>query len=138
MPIDRLLVVIAVLAALVAGRVLYRRWHRAVHTEALETPPLPARLLDGADRTWVVFTTPWCAACNVVTQELAVQDPIGRLVKVDATQDLDLARRYRVRHVPTVLLADGRGEVQDRLVGLEAVRGYVRSPAGPNPHRLSR
>ncbi|HZD80650.1 MAG TPA: thioredoxin family protein [Actinomycetota bacterium] len=124
----RLLLVLALLALLALGRALYRRWQHAVHTDAPDAPPLPARLLEGAERTWVLFTTPWCASCDAVARELTANDPSGRLVKIDATRDLDLTEAYRIRRAPTVLLADDQGEVRARLVGLEAVRGYVRNP----------
>jgi len=125
----RILLVLALLAVFVAARALYRRWQADVHADAPLSPPLPRRLLDGAERTWVLFTTPWCASCDAVAAELEATDPAGRVVKIDATVEPDLAELYRVRRAPTVLLADDRGEVLARLVGLEAVRGYVRSPA---------
>jgi thioredoxin-related protein len=90
---------------------------------------VPAELLGGAQRTWVVFTTPDATTCEAVRQKLAAHDPSARVVTVDATREPLLAQAFGVRSAPTVLLADGRGEVQRRLVGAVAVDDYVRSPA---------
>ena len=44
---------------------------------------------------------------------------------MDATRHPALAGTFSVRTAPTVLLADGEGQVQARLVGIEAVSRYV-------------
>lgn len=124
----RLLVVLALLAVFVAARRRYRRWRRAVENDRRPTPHLPAELVAGAARTWVVFTTPACGSCGPVTERLRREDPGARVVTVDATAEPQLAGAFRVRSAPTVLLADGQGRVQARLVGAAAVDGYVRSP----------
>ena len=86
---------------------------------------MPRELLDGADRTWVVFTTPFCAACGPVKDQLASDDPMANIITVDATREPHLADAFSVRTAPTVLLADGDGEVKARLVGAPAVRDYL-------------
>ncbi|MDQ1401913.1 MAG: Thioredoxin [Actinomycetota bacterium] len=121
----RLAIVVGLIAALWAGRVVYRRWQHRVHTDETPTPRLPPRIVDGADRTWVVFTTPYCATCGPVTEQLRANDPNASVVTVDATVDTALAEAQRIRSAPTVLLADSHGEVQARLVGASAVRDYV-------------
>jgi len=121
----RVLVVLALLAALVVARWRYRRWLDRVRHDRRPVPALPAHIVDGAERTWVLFTTPWCANCTLVENELRTREPDSRLVKVDATRQVELADAYRVRAAPTVLLAGADGEVRARLVGVEAVRGYA-------------
>jgi hypothetical protein len=91
-----------------------------------EAVRVPAHIVDGAERTWVVFTTPYCASCGPVTERLRTSDPEARIVTVDATEDPDLADAFAVRRAPTVLLADAEGEVQARLVGPAAVASYVK------------
>jgi hypothetical protein len=109
---------------LLAGRALYLRWRASLHRDIGPTPPLPGRIVDGADRTWVVFTTPYCATCGPVTAQLGDRDPSARVVTVDATLETELADALRIRSAPTAVLADSSGEVQVRLVGAEAVRDY--------------
>jgi thiol-disulfide isomerase/thioredoxin len=125
----RLAIVVALVIGFVLARRVYLQWRARLHTETRHVPRLPAELLDGADRTWVVFTTPYCATCEPVKQRLAEHDPGARLVTIDATREPQLASAFHVRSAPTVLLADSLGDVQARLVGAGAVDDYVRSPA---------
>jgi glutaredoxin len=125
----RLIVVVSLLVLFALARRMYFQWRAGLHRESRDVPRLPAELLGGADRTWVVFTTPYCATCEPVKQRLAAHDPDARVVTVDATREPFLAKAFHVRSAPTVLLADGAGDVQARLVGAAAVADYVRSPA---------
>ena len=124
----RAFVVVALLLAVALGTRLYRARRAAIVAERPEHPLVPAALRDGAPRTWVVFTTPYCATCGPVEERLRAADPEARVVKVDATREPHLADAFRVRTVPTVVLADAAGRVQQRLVGADAVREAV-SPA---------
>jgi thioredoxin-related protein len=47
------------------------------------------------------------------------------VIKVDATREPHLADAFSVRSAPTVLLADGAGNVTARLVGADAVQEYL-------------
>jgi hypothetical protein len=120
-------IVAALVAGLVIAKRLYVQWQASLQREAPRHPRLPDELLQGADRTWVVFTTPYCASCGPVRDQLAADDPTARVVTVDATREPHLASAYSVRSAPTVLLADAAGEVQARLVGAQAVRDYFSS-----------
>ena len=132
----RLAVALVVVAVVVVVNALYRARRRRIVTDVAPVPNLPAHLVDGADRTWVVFTTPWCASCGPVTERLQAHDPAARVVKVDATAEPALADSFRIRSAPTVLLADRDGEVRERLVGAAAVDGYVRQASNePKPAR---
>lgn len=127
MPLVRLAIVAGLVAGLVLGRLAYRRWHRRVRTEKVAHPRLPADLVGGAERTWVVFTTPYCATCEPVRDRLAAADPAATVLTVDATRRTDLAGAFRIRSAPTTLLADASGTIKARLVGAEAVAEYLRA-----------
>ena len=124
----RAIVVVAILFVIALARRLYRSWRAGVQADAPVHPLVPASLLAGAARTWVVFTSPYCATCGPVEAHLRASDPEARVVKVDATREPHLADAFSIRSAPTVLLADGTGHVTARLVGAEAVDAYVRSP----------
>jgi thiol-disulfide isomerase/thioredoxin len=124
----RLVVVMVVLFAVALVARLYRQWRAGLVADRPEHPLVPASLREGADRTWVVFTSPYCATCGPVADRLQRTDPDARVVKVDATREPRLADAFSVRSAPTVLLADAEGRVQARLVGADAVENYVRSP----------
>lgn len=122
------LAIVAVLVGVIAvSPLLYRRRRvRLAHGPA-EHPPVPTHLLAGAPRTWVLFTTPWCASCGPAETRLRQSDPDARVVKVDAVEHAGLAGAFAIRRAPTALLADRDGRVRARLVGLEAVEDYVRA-----------
>lgn len=123
--IVRLIVVAVVVGLFAVAPTWYRSRRGRIERGPKTSPAVPAELLDGADRTWVLFTTPWCASCGPVEEQLRASDPGARVVKVDATRQPALAGTFSVRTAPTVLLADGQGQVQARLVGIEAVSRYV-------------
>jgi hypothetical protein len=129
----RIAVAIALVGAVALAAWRYRSSRaRLTTTEPLvHGPTVPAALLDGAERTWVLFTTPYCAACGPVEEQLRAADPAARLVKVDATREVGLAGAFDVKAAPTVLLADGEGTVQARLVGAPAVGNYVAALVDP-------
>lgn len=127
--IIRLVIVAVLLIGFATGRVAYRRWKAGLHSESREHPRVPEHLVDGAEHTWVVFTTPFCATCDPVAESLRRANPSARVIKVDVTEDIELGEAFYVRSAPTVVLADGTGEVQTRLVGAEAVRRHLTSSA---------
>jgi thiol-disulfide isomerase/thioredoxin len=121
----KLLVVAAIVLGLILGRRIYVQWQAGLQRPPESSPRVPNELLGDADRTWVVFTTPFCASCEPVKTQLADQDPAAEIVTVDATREPHLADAFAVRSAPTVLLADRGGNVQARLVGAPAVRDYL-------------
>ena len=121
----KFVVVAAIVLGLIIGRRIYVQWKARLQAPVVAARRVPPELLDGADRTWIVFTTPYCATCGPVRDRLATDDPTARVVTVDATREPHLADAFEVRSAPTVLLADARGHVQARLVGAPAVRDYL-------------
>ncbi len=117
--------VAAIVILMILGRRLHVQRQLRLQKPKARHPRVPSELLDGADRTWVVFTTPFCAACGPVKERLAADDPMANIVTVDATREPHLADAFGVRSAPTVLLADADGEVKARLVGAPAVRDYL-------------
>jgi len=123
----RLAVALAVLGVVAALTVVYRRRRGSATPAAGDLPALPAGLRSGGSRTWVVFTTPYCASCGPLAERLRAADPDAGVVTVDATRRPDLAGAYRVRSAPTTVLAGPSGDVLAHLVGAEAVSRYLAS-----------
>lgn len=124
----RVAVAVAVVVAVLLLTVIYRRRSR-VAPDPAELPALPESLLSDSRRTWVVFTTPYCASCGPLEASLREADPESHVVKVDATLDLDLAARFRIRRAPTVLLASPNGQVQETFLSAEDVRAFLEGEA---------
>ena len=121
----KFVIVVAIVLGLILGRRLYVQHTARLQVPATITRRVPPELLSGAERTWIVFTTPLCASCGPVKDQIELEDPSARIITVDATREPHLADAFEVRSAPTVVLADARGEVQARLVGAPAVRNYL-------------
>ena len=69
--------------------------------------------LDGHPRAYVEFSHPLCAECREWEQHLSGEpEP---LVKLDVRERPDLARKYGIAVVPTVLAVGPDGAVLERL-----------------------
>lgn len=128
-PARALLAVVLVLAILFVARLLRARRSRAGAADVRPDaqPLVPDALRAGAERTWVLFTSPYCATCGPTEERLKASDPGARVVRVDATREPLLAKAFHVRSAPTAVLADADGRVQARLVGPEAVERWALS-----------
>lgn len=127
--IVRLLLVVALTLVVLAAARAYRLWQeRERNVDPLELPVLPSELR-GANATWIIFTTPFCATCGPVKERISRLDPTADLLEVDVSDRPDLAELYRVRTAPTILFAAANGRIQARFVGnvpdaeLETARG---------------
>lgn len=75
--------------------------------------PADLGALDGHDRAFVEFTHPLCGEC--VEWERHLSEAPEPLVTFDVRDRPDLARKYGVAVVPTVLSVDAEGTVLERL-----------------------
>lgn len=67
------------------------------------------------------FYAEWCGPCKMQTPELEkLKEMMGDAVeikKVDVDQNMDLARKYGIQVVPTLVI-EKDGEVKERLEGV--------------------
>jgi hypothetical protein len=114
-----LVVALALTAALTgfcAGCELYRVTARLRGISRREHPRLdPADLPDlvGASRAYVEFTHPLCAECR--QWEETLRQRATPLVTVDVRERPDLARKYGIAIVPTIVAVGPDGTVLERL-----------------------
>ena len=121
----KLFIVAAIVIGCVVARRMYRQRQSMLQADQTSSPRLPSEIVAGSDRTWVVFTTKYCAQCGPIEQLLRSTQPDDRVVTIDAAREPLLAKAQRIKSAPTVLVANERGRVERRLVGAEAVRGFV-------------
>ncbi len=65
------------------------------------------------------FWAPWCVPCRMlgpVLDEIAKERSDIKVCKVNVDEEMELASRYRVASIPTMLVMEG-GEIQDKLIG---------------------
>ena len=76
------------------------------------------------------FWAPWCAPCRMVAptvDEIAKERPDIRVGKVNVDEEHELARKYRVFSIPTLLVLKD-GKVVNQAVGArpkEAILGML-------------
>jgi hypothetical protein len=80
------------------------------HHDRIDTADLPT---PSAERTYVEFTHPLCSECQEWERRLSGNE--APLVVVDVRERPDLARKYGIAVVPTVLAVAADGAVLERL-----------------------
>ncbi len=67
----------------------------------------------------VDFWAPWCGPCQMVVpivEEIAEENPDIKVVKVNVDENQELAMRYRVMSIPTLIVFKD-GEIVARSMG---------------------
>ena len=72
----------------------------------------------------VDFFATWCGPCKMLApmlEELSAKLPENcEIVKIDVDQNQDVARKFRVMSVPTLILFEN-GEATERMVGVHSL-----------------
>jgi thioredoxin 1 len=75
----------------------------------------------------VDFWAPWCGPCKMVApvlNEIAETETDITIGKVNVDHNQDLAKRYKVRNIPTMLIFKNGVEV-GRIVGVKSKRAII-------------
>lgn len=120
-----------ILVLVVMGLMIYRlvvRWQLGRAAQQSRIDPLLAEAQPGRP-TIVYFTTPTCAPCRFqqtpILERLQAELAELQIVRVDATQDPDAARRWGVLSVPTLFVLNAQGQpghVHNGVVDAETLK----------------
>jgi ribonucleoside-triphosphate reductase (formate) len=75
--------------------------------------------------TNLLFTTPTCPNCPAAKVFLDVSGLDFELVDASKPEGLNLARKYGVGSVPTLVVVDDKGSMTDSAYGLDDIEALV-------------
>lgn len=77
--------------------------------------------------TVVDFFATWCGPCRamaMILEDVANEHPEFNIVKIDVDQNNELARRFGILSIPTIVIMKD-GEMVDKHIGLMEADGLV-------------
>tara|TARA_A200000159_G_scaffold160157_1_gene179853 strand:+ start:4314 stop:4550 length:237 start_codon:yes stop_codon:yes gene_type:complete len=75
-------------------------------------------------KEYLYFSAPWCGPCRTLGP---VMQNVGQTIpvrKINVDEQSDIAQKYGIRNVPTVILLDNGQEVK-RHIGVKPVNVYL-------------
>ena len=75
-------------------------------------------------KEYLYFSSPWCGPCKMLSP---VMEQVGNTIpvnKINVDEQSDLAQRYGIRSVPTVVLLENQIEVK-RIIGVKPMNEYL-------------
>tara|TARA_Y100001937_G_scaffold35501_1_gene50980 strand:+ start:233 stop:469 length:237 start_codon:yes stop_codon:yes gene_type:complete len=75
-------------------------------------------------KEYLYFSAPWCGPCKMLSP---VMEQVGNTIpvkRVNVDEQSDLAQRYGIRSVPTVVLLENQIEVK-RIIGVKPMNEYL-------------
>jgi thioredoxin-like negative regulator of GroEL len=75
------------------------------------------------------FYATWCAPCKALSATInSIKDEITiEIEEIDSDENMDMARKYNVRSLPTMIMIDGDKEIkrQAGLMSADQLREFV-------------
>jgi len=77
----------------------------------------------------VDFYADWCGPCQAIApilEKIAQEDSTVELIKIDIETDMELAREYKVRSVPTIFVqCEGKSEYIVGAVSEDKIKALI-------------
>ena len=78
-----------------------------------------SEVLNAEEPVLLDFWAPWCGPCRMVlpiVEEIAAEHPEYKVVKINVDEEVELASRYGVASIPTLLVMKN-GQIVNQSVG---------------------
>lgn len=66
----------------------------------------------------VDFWASWCVPCKKLEPVLVKLEPIAKIIKVNIDNELDLAKRFNIKAVPTIIIFKD-GKLMNTYIGIQ-------------------
>ena len=73
---------------------------------------------------FLYFSADWCGPCKMLGPVMNEVSQMVPVQKINVDKDSDMAQRYNVRNIPTVVLVNGDAEVT-RFIGVNPKQVYL-------------
>lgn len=70
------------------------------------------------------FSAPWCAPCKMLAPLMERVAETRAVEKINIDEDFELAQKFNIRSIPTVVLVDEAEQELERTVGPKAEAFY--------------
>ena len=67
----------------------------------------------------IKFAASWCQPCKMLSKMIEGEDLGAPVEEVDIDENVDLAKQYNIRGVPTMVLVDDEGKEVKRISGVQ-------------------
>ncbi|MGK0239086.1 MAG: thioredoxin family protein [Verrucomicrobiia bacterium] len=78
------------------------------------------------------FAAEWCGPCKMLDRTTWKDEGVisavtekAVAVRVDVDENRELAARFRIRSIPTIIFIDGEGKEVSRLIGYRDAEGFL-------------
>jgi thioredoxin 1 len=86
-------------------------------------------VLNYQGKVLVDFWAVWCGPCQMlapVLDEISSEQKNLKIVKIDVDTQVELASRYNVSSIPTVIIFD-HGQLKDTIIGFHQKTDYLKA-----------
>jgi len=93
----------------------------------IHTADFEAEVINAKGRVLLDFYADWCGPCKMlapVLDELSEKEPEIKILKINVDTDRELATKFEIRSIPTLIVMEG-GEEKFRSLGYKTLEELI-------------